>query len=191
MKNFDTVREKHFLRLHYREQVRSLSVLERRRSARAVARRVARWPVFQRAKSLGLFISMPIEIDTRPLIALARRYGKGVGVPVVFPDTGRMRFARLPRARSELRKNVYGIWEPRRPEWMSTPDLVFVPGAAFTADGHRLGSGAGYYDRFLDRHPRPVAVGIGLDEQMAKRLPQERHDQRLTGVLTPSRFYHG
>ena len=191
MINSDVAREKHFLRLHYRDRVRSLSAAARQRGARLLARRVAGWEPFKRAKTLGLFLSLPHEVDTRPLIALARRLGKEVGVPVVFPENRRMRFARLPLARSELKKNVYGILEPRRPEWRDVPDLIFVPGTAFTAAGHRLGAGAGYYDRFLDQRPRPAAVGVGFEVQMAGRLPREPHDQPLVGVFTPARFYHG
>src|SRR5262249_54829300 len=40
------------------------------------------------------------------------------------------------------------------------PDVVVVPCVGFTAAGHRLGSGAGYYDRWLAAHPHVVAVGV-------------------------------
>jgi hypothetical protein len=51
-----------------------------------------------------------------------------------------MRFAVLPGGR-RLKKNVYGILEPVRPEWVDSLDLVIVPGAAFTPRGIGWGRG--------------------------------------------------
>ncbi|MBL8023076.1 MAG: 5-formyltetrahydrofolate cyclo-ligase [Elusimicrobia bacterium] len=99
-------RNKHFLRLHFREEVRSLSLAERRLAGRAVARRVAALPEFRRAKKVGLFLSLPYEIDTAPLIALAHAAGKTVAVPVVFPGRGGMRFAVLADGRPSLKQKV-------------------------------------------------------------------------------------
>ncbi len=179
-------RHKHFLRLHYREAVRELSVGERRAGARAVARRVALLSEFQRARVLGIFLPLSYEIDTAPLAVLARRAGKRLAVPVVFPDTGGMTFALLREGKPRLKKNVYGILEPDPPEWVEAMDLVVVPGASFTSRGDRLGAGAGYYDRFLAGHSRLKAVGVCFDEQRAVRLPCEGHDRRVNIVVTPS-----
>lgn len=186
-----TARHKYFLRLHYREAVRGVSVVERRSGARAVAERVARLPEFRRARVLGIFLSLPFEIDTAPLMALARRAGKTLAVPVVFPETGRMQFALLREGKPRLKKNVYGILEPVHPEWVRGMDLVVVPGASFTSRGDRLGAGAGYYDRFLAIHPRLKTVGVCFNEQRSVRLPWADHDQRVDIVVTPSHCFRG
>lgn len=183
-----TARHKHFLRLHYREAVRALSLAKKRAEARAVARRVADLAEFRRARVIGVFISLPTEMDTAPLIALARQSGKTVAVPVVFAE-GRMRFAVLLLGSRRLKKNVYGILEPVRPEWVDSLDLVIVPGAAFTPQGDRLGAGAGYYDRFLAKRPRPTSLGICFNGQVAVRLPCAEHDRRVDCVVTPDHLY--
>lgn len=184
-------RHKYFLRLHYREAVRGLSLAERRAGARAVAERVARLPEFRRARAVGIFLSLPFEIDTAPLMDLARRAGKTLAVPVVFPETGGMKFAYLREGKPRLKKNVYGIFEPAHPEWVEEMDLVVVPGASFTSRGARLGAGAGYYDRFLAGHRRLKTVGVCFNEQRAVRLPWAKHDQRVDAVVTPSRCFRG
>jgi 5-formyltetrahydrofolate cyclo-ligase len=65
---------------------------------------------------------------------------------------------------------------------------------AFDSRGHRLGYGAGNYDRTLQRlrarrgkdRPGVAAIGLAFDFQFAPLLPSEAHDQRLDWVLTPS-----
>jgi 5-formyltetrahydrofolate cyclo-ligase len=67
----------------------------------------------------------------------------------------------------------------------STVDVVVVPGLAFTADGHRIGQGGGWYDRFLAGiRPDAVTVGVAFREQLVDELPVEPHDVRLHHVVT-------
>jgi 5-formyltetrahydrofolate cyclo-ligase len=67
------------------------------------------------------------------------------------------------------------------PTW---PDVVVVPGLAFTAGGDRLGQGGGWYDRFLaGRRADCVTIGVGFREQLVESLPTEPHDVRLDHVV--------
>lgn len=71
------------------------------------------------------------------------------------------------------------------PSW---PDVVIVPGLAFTAAGHRLGQGGGWYDRFLvGLAPHCVTIGVGFDEQLLEAIPTEAHDVTLDRVVTDVR----
>ena len=68
------------------------------------------------------------------------------------------------------------------PTW---PDLVIVPGLAFTAAGDRLGQGAGWYDRFLSAvRPDCVSIGVCFAEQLVDALPVEAHDVIMDHVVT-------
>lgn len=68
------------------------------------------------------------------------------------------------------------------PAW---PDVVIVPGLAFTVDGDRLGQGGGWYDRYLTQvRPACTTVGVGFAEQMLSTLPTEPHDISLDYVIT-------
>lgn len=70
------------------------------------------------------------------------------------------------------------------PSW---PDVVVVPGLAFTLTGDRLGQGGGWYDRFLSGRSRgATAVGVGFDLQLVDHLPIEEHDERVDAVITES-----
>lgn len=65
------------------------------------------------------------------------------------------------------------------------PDVIIVPGTAFTADGRRTGQGGGWYDRFLPgRRDDAVTIGIGFAEQLVDDVPTEPHDVVLDIVVT-------
>jgi 5-formyltetrahydrofolate cyclo-ligase len=69
------------------------------------------------------------------------------------------------------------------------PDLdiavALVPGALFDRHGHRLGHGAGYYDRLLPRlAPATPLVGITPEALVVAELPVEPHDVKMTHLAT-------
>lgn len=68
------------------------------------------------------------------------------------------------------------------PAW---PDVVIVPGLAFTASGDRLGQGGGWYDRFLAAvRPECVSIGVCFGEQIVDAVPLEPHDIVVDHVVT-------
>jgi 5-formyltetrahydrofolate cyclo-ligase len=67
------------------------------------------------------------------------------------------------------------------------PQVLVVPLLAFDERGHRLGYGAGHYDRTLGKL-RPlgpvVAVGFAYEAQLAETLPIDATDQPLNAIVT-------
>jgi len=85
------------------------------------------------------------------------------------------------------------IMEPPPEAEEVLPDLLFVPLAAFDRRGHRLGYGAGFYDRSLAklRAIKPIiAIGVAFEVQELLDLPQEPHDEPLDYVLTERDLIH-
>ena len=69
-----------------------------------------------------------------------------------------------------------------QPEW---PDVIIVPGTAFTRGGDRLGQGGGWYDRFLPgRRAEAVTIGIGFSTQIVDFVPTAAHDVALDCIVT-------
>ncbi|RUW72628.1 5-formyltetrahydrofolate cyclo-ligase, partial [Mesorhizobium sp. M2A.F.Ca.ET.067.02.1.1] len=68
--------------------------------------------------------------------------------------------------------------------------LMLVPLAAFDGRGHRIGYGAGYYDRAIARLAEkgimPRLIGIAFDCQEVERVPEENHDVIIPEILTES-----
>ena len=65
-------------------------------------------------------------------------------------------------------------------------DCILVPGICIDIWGARLGSGLGYYDRFLSVLPPEVfKIGVIWETQLSSvRLPQEPHDIRMDLICT-------
>ena len=67
-------------------------------------------------------------------------------------------------------------------------DLVAVPGIAFDKEGHRIGYGFGYYDKFLRKVPKAVKIGLCFDFQVVDRIPREEHDVPVDLIVTEGRI---
>jgi 5-formyltetrahydrofolate cyclo-ligase len=80
--------------------------------------------------------------------------------------------------------------EPSPQSEVVEPDVVLVPLAAFDRAGHRIGYGAGHYDRTLAqlRASKPVvAIGLAFAVQEIEAVPALPHDVGLDYVLTEDR----
>jgi 5,10-methenyltetrahydrofolate synthetase len=66
------------------------------------------------------------------------------------------------------------------------PDVVVVPCVGFTKDGHRLGYGGGYYDRWLAANAHVVAVGVAwaFAEIDLADFGAQSHDATLACIVT-------
>jgi 5,10-methenyltetrahydrofolate synthetase len=104
----------------------------------------------------------------------------------------------LPYARRVPRAMEFRRWDGAAPQVADecgiassegapvVPDVVVVPCVGFTADGHRLGYGGGYYDRWLAAHPQVVAVGVAwsFTEIDLATFAARPHDIALAFVVT-------
>jgi 5-formyltetrahydrofolate cyclo-ligase len=92
---------------------------------------------------------------------------------------------RLEIFREWLREHGIEIAVPEDDPNPRNIDVVVVPGVAFTADGHRLGQGGGWYDRFLsDVGGETVTIGVCFAEQVVSVVPQEPHDISVRRVIS-------
>jgi 5-formyltetrahydrofolate cyclo-ligase len=180
------------LRRWLRAQRRGITGAKRRDAARRIARHVdaARW--LRSGRQIGLYLAMPDELDTGPLLALARARGCHIAVPrIVSTRQNRMHFEELA---GPLRRGAFGISEPRNGRTRSARslDVVFMPLLGFDREGNRLGMGRGFYDRFfahrarLKHWRRPLLVGLAYDEQHVPGLQRAAHDVPLDALVTQS-----
>jgi len=126
------------------------------------------------------------EIDPTPLMRKLAAQGAQLALPAVMPRGTSLAF-RAWFANDRLMAGPLGILEPSPAAAEMIPNIMLVPLAAFDRRGHRIGYGAGHYDRTLAhlRKIKPIAaIGLAFAAQEIEAVPALAHDERLDYVLT-------
>lgn len=142
-----------------------------------------------------LHIFLPIEKKNEPntwlIIDRLRREFPNVrlSIPKVNDDMNNFYFEGL----HQLENNTWGIPEPK--QGIPTPtekiDLVLIPLLAFDKNGHRVGYGKGYYDRFLASCRTDCKkIGISFFEPVDLIEDVTEEDIEMNGCVTPSTFFN-
>lgn len=158
-------------------------------AAAAVAQRVLALLKPSSSTIIAGYVTIGSELDCAPVLDAVAAAGATVVLPVTAGQGVRLLF-RTWRPGDDLERGPFGTSHPISGAPVAEPDTVLVPLLAFDAVGHRLGYGAGYYDRTLAalRQARPIrAVGLAYDGQEIGLMPADASDQPLDAVLTNSR----
>ena len=179
--------------------------IKKRLRAEALARRDALDPQWRIEMSLAMaetvaalditpgdvvsgFWPMRSEVDIRPAMFSLRERGARLALPAIL-DRTTIVFRELVRG-AEMVEMGFGTYGPGPDAAELDPAVMLVPLAAFDGRGHRIGYGAGYYDRAIahlttaGRPPR--LVGVAFECQRVDRVPDEAHDVALPQILTES-----
>lgn len=137
---------------------------------------------YRQARTIYGYLPYNQEVRTVPMLQQALRDGKRVAVPKVFGDE--MKFIYLEDL-SQVEAGYAGIPEPVTdgPVANDSTALVLMPGLAFDREGHRIGYGGGFYDRFLAMEPEHPTVALCYEFQMVDHLETEEFDMPVDCVL--------
>src|SRR5262245_5523921 len=179
------------LRKALRAKRRAATPEFRARAARQVARNVDRTYRLRPGMRVALYASFPEELDSTPLIRLARKRGCRIFLPRIDKRTISMKFVEATVGAHET-VNHLGIVEPKgtKPIPARWLDLVLLPLVGFDAHGMRLGMGGGYYDRtfaYRNRHVAwrgPRLVGVAYSFQQVPPMAREWFDVPVDAVVT-------
>jgi 5-formyltetrahydrofolate cyclo-ligase len=167
-----------------RRQIRSLkknyTPEQLKEQSEMIMKQLEAYPPFRKAQTVMLYAALPDEVQTAPFIE-AWRHTKKIVLPTVEGDDI------VPVELTDncgMKEGDFHIMEPENVPYKGTFDLIVVPGMAFDEEGHRLGRGKGYYDRFLAKHPDVATVGICFGFQFLESIPTEPHDRNMDRVLT-------
>lgn len=181
---------------------------------------------YRRAEAILAYVSYKSEVNTTALIQQALADGKHVFAPKVSGNE--MEFWQI-TALEDLREGYKGILEPEQsvafPEWLikrcSIVDadtavekaddcvqdvckvMMWMPGAAFDRERHRIGYGGGFYDRYLTRLLQQseqttsedqvrtqsggfilITVALAYSCQVLEQIPFEEHDVKPDMLVT-------
>lgn len=189
--------DKAALRRYFRAQRTAVQIAEREAAGVFAAQQFSTHALFQAHQMFGCYVPFGAEFDTWPIIHTILQANKHCYFPVLDTLPKTMHFLRYTED-SVLEKNEHGILEPKAStEEITINELsvIIMPLLAFDRAGHRLGLGAGYYDKalsFLNNKPhsqhKPFLLGVAFACQEAEKLPHDPWDIPLHAVLTENGF---
>jgi 5-formyltetrahydrofolate cyclo-ligase len=159
--------------------------------SKQIAEQVQGMEKFRRARVVALYLAMPGEVQTAPLLAACHRLGQRICVPAFDNRANCYRLAWLTANDDIAPAGHLQVPEPVSPVWNTQPEAVevmLVPGLAFDANCHRLGHGRGWLDRLMeDLHA--YKIGLAFAAQMVAAVPRVTHDVLMDAVVTEKEIY--
>lgn len=174
--------DKTALRRQIREQKRAMTQEQIVSASCDLGEQFAACQLYQQAKTIYGYLPYNQEVRTVPMLERALREGKRVAVPKVYGEE--MKFIYLTDL-SQVDTGYAGIPEPVADEPVADDPaaLVLMPGLAFDPQGHRIGYGGGFYDKFLAAEPNHPTVALCYGFQMLDVLETQDHDIPVDLVL--------
>ena len=183
--------EKSLLRKEVLHKRNSMSHFEISMKSKLIQQKLIESPVFNQSKSIGLYLAIGSEVQTREIINYALDLGKTVLLPRIMSND--LRFYVVDQKDFEKNSfdvNRFGIKEPKidnRPA--DFIDLLIIPGIVFDMYGFRIGYGYGYYDKYLTISKFSKSIGLAYDFQFIKKpIPILPHDRKIDVLITESGF---
>jgi len=172
--------EKSLLRKEVLHKRNSMSHFEISTKSKLIQQKLIESPVFNQSKSIGLYLAIGSEVQTREIINYALDLGKTVSLPRIMDFE-----------KNSFDVNRFGIKEPKIDNKPADfIDLLIIPGIVFDMYGFRIGYGYGYYDKYLTNNKFSKSIGLAYDFQLIKKpIPILPHDRKIDVLITESGFH--
>ena len=170
------------LRKAIRARKRAMTEEEIERRSRSLCQKFLESDAYRACRTLYGYLPYNQEVRTVPILAQALADGKQVAVPKVYGDD--MKFIVLTDL-TQVSRGYAGIPEPIADEPVAEDEtaLVLMPGLAFDPQGHRIGYGGGFYDKFLAAEPNHPTLALCYDFQLLPELETEEFDIPVDTVI--------
>ncbi len=174
--------EKSDIRAMIRQKKRAMTDAQIEKASRELGHLFCQCKLYQQAQTIYGYLPYNQEVRTTAMLEQAIRDGKRVAVPKVFGDD--MKFIYLEDF-CQVAPGYAKIPEPIAdgPVAGDPTALVLMPGLAFDAQGHRIGYGGGFYDKFLAHEPNHPTVALCYGFQMVAHLETEPFDIPVDQVI--------
>ena len=182
--------DKTFLRSHYKKKRLSLTKQEVDHLSQRVCKQLDKLSIW-RLKHYHIFISISKynELDTSYIINKLKSEKKIIIVPKI--SNNELVHIAI-NDQTEFSINEYGIKEPNNGNHfiIENLDLIFIPLLAFDLEGHRVGYGKGYYDRFLKlTNKSSLKIGLSFFDPINKIQDIDDNDVKLDYCITPTQIH--
>lgn len=183
------------VRRELRMRRKAIIGIERIQKSQAAALQALRFiKALEKAQYIGVFLSLPEEIDTSALIEALWQCGKTVYLPVVV-SANQALIWREYHSKTVLQTDSFGILTPSVASEIapSALDVVVMPLVGFDLCGQRIGMGGGFYDRtFADKIPAqaPWLLGLAYECQAVKYIQRRDWDVPMDALATEAQLLH-
>lgn len=191
-------KDKNLIRAEVLSRRDSLSIEIRRDKGKKIKERLLGLSEFKESLKILFYASFRSEVNTFDLIKHSITENKITALPKVDKENKELVLYEI-KDIGELHLGYFGIPEPpadknRRMD-IEEIDMVIVPGAAFDEQCSRLGYGEGFYDKLLsgannwglEIRDRALIVALAFEEQIVALIPSQRHDIRMSRIITDKR----
>ena len=171
------------IRAYIREKKRAMTERQIVSASARLGEQFRACELYKNAKTIYGYLPYNQEVRTVPMLEQAIRDGKAVAVPKCYGEE--MRFLYITDFVNEVAPGYANIPEPIADEPVADDKtaLVLMPGLAFDPQGHRIGYGGGFYDRFLSAEPDHPTLALCYGFQMVEHLQTEEFDIPVDKVL--------
>jgi len=192
------------MRKEVQQRIAKMSHSEIMQQSRSIVNKLFLSERYKNSKSVAVFVSMPKEPHTSPILKDLLQSENICYVPKVqesglkmmrvyslqdFDSFPIVEFSKFSLIEPPLEYNG----RPREEALENRQlDLVLVPGVAFDSSGARLGHGKGYYDNFLSKCEEvakskglkmPYTISIAFHQQKVDSVPMSSKDRRMDEVI--------
>jgi 5-formyltetrahydrofolate cyclo-ligase len=172
--------------------VSGLTERQRTEKTRAVESRLFDFANFLEARIVLLYVDSECEVRTKTILRKAYDFSKIVVLPRFNAERQKITLLKVDNLDKDLQPGARGVLEPNPERCKPIPiqkiDIAIIPGHAFDEKGGRIGSGRGYYDRFIPELPATTRkVALALEEQIFPLVPAESHDRHVDIIITDKR----
>ena len=182
--------DKTFLRSHFKKKRFSLTKQEVDDLSQRVFKQLDKLNIWK-LKHYHIFSSILKynELDTSSIINKLKSEQKIIIVPKI--SNNELVHIAI-NDETEFGLNEYGIKEPNDDNHFKIEnlDIIFIPLLAFDIEGHRVGYGKGYYDKFLKlTNNSTLKIGLSFFDPINKILDIDDNDVKLDYCVTPKQVH--
>lgn len=150
--------------------------------SKSITQKVLKHPQIQEAKMIGIYVSLPGEVDTMLLIEKLLKTHR-VCVPKVFQQS--MDFYEI-HSLNDLQEGYFHVLEPITNHLIQSQDIdvMIIPMLAFDKQNYRVGYGKGYYDRYMNQNFIGYKLGIAFSWQEVEEIDIDCYDVSLDEIIS-------
>ena len=150
---------------------------------------------FQEANIALLSVSRGHEFETNNIIQKTLNFNKIVILPAFNPEKSEIKLMKIDSIEKDLVEGPLGNLEPDPSRCKVVPidcvDIALIPGFAFDEKGGRVGTGHGFYDRFIPKLPLTTRkISLAFEDQIIQQVPMESHDKYVDIIITEKRIIY-